>query len=104
MLLVDQGHLLFSNQAMAKSIRSKSMRKARAIKHAAVFKSVEDSRTKRLSTKLQSLPTSEAILQKLASGDAVMDLADQKPLVKTGRREKAVSFNPYGMGKRELRF
>ena len=89
---------------MAKSIRSKSARKTRAIKHAAVFKSVEDSRTNRLSHKLMSLPTSDAILQKLAGGDSVMDLAEQKPLVKTGRREKAAVFNPYGMGKRELRF
>lgn len=80
------------------------MRKARAIKHAAVFKSVEESRTNRLSNKLLSLPTSEAVLQKLGGGDAVMDLAEQKPLVKTGRREKTAAFNPYGMGKRELRF
>jgi hypothetical protein len=89
---------------MAKSIRSKSKRKTRAVKYAGVFKSVEESRTNRLSSKLLSLPSSEAVLQKLSGGDVVMDLADQQPLVRTGQRNKTVGFNMYGMGKRELKF
>lgn len=46
---------------MAKSIRSKSLRKSRAILHARVFKPVEEARTARLSAKLYSIPVTNIV-------------------------------------------
>ena len=86
---------------MAKSIRSKSARKARAILHTKVFKAVEDERTARLGAKLAAIPGSEV------PGAASMDVdgvAPQRELVRTGRRKKTAGFNLYGLGKRESRF
>lgn len=89
---------------MASIIRSRSKKRSRSAKYAGVFKAVEDSRTNRLSSKLQSIPSCPEYVKKISGGDVVMDLADQAPLVKTGHRKKAVGFNLYGSGKREMRF
>lgn len=94
---------------MAKGIRSKSRRKAQAVKYAAVFKPVEEARTARLAAKLASIPSSERMREVVTGGDAVMpDSAtggEIQPLVRTGgRRRKAVGFNPYGLSLREVKF
>lgn len=89
---------------MAKSIRSKSQRKARAVKHAAVFKAVEDSRTNRLSEKLKNIPVSANTISKITTGDSVMSDDNVEPLVKTGHRKKSQKFHGYGLSKKELKF
>ncbi len=59
---------------MAKSLRSKSMRKSRAILHSQVFKPVEDARTARLSAKLHAIPASQSVptLSTTETGDVMM--------------------------------
>ena len=114
-------------QAMAKSIRSKSMRKSRAILHAQVFKPVEDARTARLSAKLYAIPISQNVPMTCTStetGDVMMvdsssykaktkklsisSLITQKfPRGKKNRRQAKndlKDFNVYGLSEKEIRF
>lgn len=117
----------FFSQAMAKSIRSKSMRKARAILHAQVFKPVEDARTARLSAKLYAIPISQNVPMTCTStetGDVMMvdsssykaktkklslaSLITQK--VSRGKKNRRQvksdlkDFNIYGLSEKEIRF
>lgn len=112
---------------MAKSLRSKSMRKSRAILHAQVFKPVEDARTARLSAKLHAIPSSQTVPLTTTStetGDVMMvDSASYKaktkklsiiaqitqkvPQGKKNRRQSSKSskdFNIYGLSQKEIRF
>ena len=112
---------------MAKSIRSKSMRKSRAILHAQVFKPVEDARTARLSAKLYAIPISQNVPMTCTStetGDVMMvdsssykaktkklsisSLITQKfPRGKKNRRQAKndlKDFNVYGLSEKEIRF
>jgi hypothetical protein len=112
---------------MAKSIRSKSMRKARAILHAQVFKPVEDARTARLSAKLHAIPASQAIPMTSTStetGDVMMvdsgsykaktkklsiisQITQKVPRTKKNRRQaksELKDFNIYGLSEKEIRF
>lgn len=115
---------------MAKSIRSKSMRKARAILHAQVFKPVEDARTARLSAKLHAIPASQSVptTSTTETGDVMMvDTASYKAKTKKlsiaaqitqkiprpgknskkNRRQAKDSlndFNIYGLSSKEIRF
>jgi hypothetical protein len=111
---------------MAKSIRSKSMRKSRAILHAQVFKPVEDARTARLSAKLYAIPTSQNIPMAISTeaGDVMMvDSSSYKAktkklsiisqITKKSKLSKKNSrtakndlkdFNIYGLSSKEIRF
>lgn len=89
---------------MAKSIRSKSLRKAKAVKCAAVFKPVDDARLKRLAEKLH---TSMDGLANSSSSDAVMLAEDAVSLAGPTRyrnRKKLASFSAYGLYSKETRF
>lgn len=113
---------------MAKSIRSKSMRKARAILHAQVFKPVEDARTARLSAKLHAIPASQTVPMTSTStetGDVMMvdsgsykaktkklsiisQITQKVPRVSKKNRRQAKNelkdFNIYGLSEKEIRF
>lgn len=112
---------------MAKSIRSKSLRKSRAILHAQVFKPVEDARTARLSAKIHAIPISQTVLMastSAESGDVIMvDSSSYKaktkklsissqitrkiPVLKKNRRQvksDMKDFNIYGLSAKEIRF
>lgn len=89
---------------MARGIRSKSLRKAKAIKCAAVFKPVDDARLKRLAEKLH---TSMDGLANTSSTDAVMLAEDAISLAGPTRyrnRKKLASFSAYGVHSKETRF
>lgn len=116
-----------SPDKMAKSIRSKSMRKSRAVLHAQVFKPVEDARTARLSAKLHAIPASQTIPMTSTStetGDVMMvdsgsykaktkklsiisQITQKVPRTKKNRRQaksELKDFNIYGLSEKEIRF
>jgi hypothetical protein len=89
---------------MAKSIRSKALRKAKAVKRASVFKPVDDARVKRLAEKLH---TSMEDLASSSSADAVMLAEDAISLAGPTRyrnRKKIAPFSAYGLSSKETRF
>lgn len=117
---------------MAKSSRSKSERRSKAILYARVFKPVEDARTARLSAKLQSIPSlpqydlknrmeavsTPAVPVTGASTAATYKSKTQsllgigKPTPKKNRMSKRElrnakvyeEFNVFGVSKKELKF
>ena len=113
---------------MAKSLRSKSQRKSRAILHSKVFKPVEDARTARLSAKLMAIPASQQVPEPMTvsntNGDFMMvdpaayksktkklsiisQITSKKNLTKKQRRQaknQPKDFNIYGVSEKEIRF
>lgn len=88
---------------MAKSVRSKSLRKAKALKRAAVFKPVDDARVKRFADKIQTAMDDE----RKGSADNVMLSEEATSLAgpaKYRNRKKLAPFSAYGLSAKELRF
>lgn len=85
---------------MAKSSRSKSVRKFKAIKRDAVFKPHDDARLKRLSAKLTSG-------QSQIVNDAIMASEEATSLTGPPRmrnRKKLPAFSAYGLCAKETKF
>lgn len=85
---------------MAKSVRAKSVRKAKALKRAAVFKPVDDARLSRISQKLQTGNSQVAIDAVMASEEAT-SLAGP---TKYRNRKKLTPFSAYGLSSKETKF
>jgi len=94
---------------MAKSLRSKSVRKARALKRELVFKPIEDARTQRLAEKLSS---SLMLLDPSTSNPSsiMTDSTDEHAKTSSGgparRRNRRLvkPFSLYGLSAKELKF
>lgn len=90
---------------MAKSVRSKSLRKAKAIKRGAVYKPVDDARLNRLSQKLAGLADMMA-LDSSATSPVVL-ASDATSLAGPSRfrnRKKLAPFSAYGLSAKETKF
>lgn len=84
---------------MAKSVRAKSVRKAKALKRAAIFKPVADERLRKITEKLHAgtVPM---------PGDVVMD-CKATSLAGPDRfrnRKKLMAFSAYGLHSKEHKF
>ncbi len=87
---------------MAKSVRSKSLNKAKALRRAAVYKPVDDARLQRLSEKLKSLPS-----RSIQDDDVVMINQEATSLrgpPKFRNRQKKPIFSAYGISAKEIKF
>lgn len=121
--------ILLQPRKMAKSSRSKSERRSKAILYARVFKPVEEARTARLSAKLHSIPTNSQYLSGTRMEEDTTETKSTSTAASTyksktqslfGKQKKGTTkklskrevrnskafeeFDGYGLSKKELRF
>lgn len=90
---------------MAKSIRAKSLRKAKAVLRAAVYKPVDDARLNRISQKLSGVADKMAV--DASNPSAVVLASSATSLAGPTRfrnRKKKDTFSAYGLSSKETKF
>jgi ribosomal protein S26 len=90
---------------MAKSLRSKGVRKAKAARRLNIYKPVEDERTNRLAQAQQVLSDHKSLPKMENFLDKEINMQDIKTIKKTklNRRQKGQIPNLYGLSKKEMK-
>lgn len=89
---------------MAKSLRSKSVRKAKAVRRQNIYKPIEESRIERLSQIQSSLAEAKPVISINSSMSIDIDEKKLGRKSKKNFRQKGQLPNFYGLSKKDMRF